>query len=432
MRNALLTSLVLALPWAPGAHALEANQIFKIADPSIVVVTVSDKNGKEFAFGSGVLIGQRDFVTSCHVLKDAAKIAVKQGDVVRAGTLRYQDTARDLCQVQLDDAFPAGQPAAGHVMSKDLEVGQAVYAIGAPRGLERTISRGIVSGLRGAKDEARLIQTDAAISPGSSGGGLFDSEGRLVGIVTFGLVQESLNFAIPADWIGELPARNRDRLADAEPARSAASAGDAAAAPADSVSRGMPRTGDRWKYRLLDGRRVVGTVVVEIVDARGKVVNERITREGEKGFLAERSVVTGVDAAKVQDVVTLPGGYQLAELAPYVPLGQPMETEDSWHGLPVTLLLGGYGYGKQKFQADARVTGREKVKVPAGTFDTVRVQLTSEKSIASDIVRVICNYWYSTESMRTVKMSLEIKYTNKSFQSNSEIYELASFEPGAQ
>jgi hypothetical protein len=194
----------------------------------------------------------------------------------------------------------------------------------------------------------------------------------------------------------------------------------------------MPRTGDRWKYRLLDGRRVVGTVVVEIAEARGKVVNERITREGQKGFLAERSVVTGTDGGKIQDVVTFPGGYQLAELAPYAEFGEPVTTKNSWQGLPVTLLLGGYGYGKQKFQVDARVAGREKVKVPAGTFDAVRVQLTGEKSIALDTVRVVCNYWYSTESMRTVKMSLEIKYTNKSFQSNSEIYELASFEPGAQ
>ena len=60
-----------------------------------------------------------------------------------------------------------------------LKIGEAVYAVGAPQGLELSLSDGIVSQLRGSP--IPLIQTTAAISPGSSGGGLFDSEARLVG-----------------------------------------------------------------------------------------------------------------------------------------------------------------------------------------------------------------------------------------------------------
>ncbi|MGH9440374.1 MAG: trypsin-like peptidase domain-containing protein, partial [Terriglobia bacterium] len=81
-----------------------------------------------------------------------------------------------------------------------LAVGEKVYAIGAPEGLELTISEGLISGLRDF-DKERVIQTSAAISPGSSGGGLFDAEGRLVGITTFYLKGgQSLNFALPAEW----------------------------------------------------------------------------------------------------------------------------------------------------------------------------------------------------------------------------------------
>lgn len=83
-------------------------------------------------------------------------------------------------------------------------MGEKVYAIGAPEGLELTISGGLISGLRDF-DKDRVIQTSAAISPGSSGGGLFDAEARLVGITTFYLKEgQTLNFALPADLILEL------------------------------------------------------------------------------------------------------------------------------------------------------------------------------------------------------------------------------------
>lgn len=82
-----------------------------------------------------------------------------------------------------------------------LKVGEDVYGLGAPQGFDLSISSGIVSQLR-TNDGNRYIQTDAAISPGSSGGGLFDSEGSLVGIMTAKIADkgvEGIGFAIPAD-----------------------------------------------------------------------------------------------------------------------------------------------------------------------------------------------------------------------------------------
>lgn len=85
-----------------------------------------------------------------------------------------------------------------------LKIGDAVYAVGAPRGLELSLSDGIVSQLRDDKD-APLIQTTVPISPGSSGGGLFDSNARLVGITTSYLKDsQNINFAIPVEWISKL------------------------------------------------------------------------------------------------------------------------------------------------------------------------------------------------------------------------------------
>jgi nicotinamide mononucleotide (NMN) deamidase PncC len=433
MRHAAYTLAVISTLLLPRfGLALEANEVFRRADPSVVVIVAEWEKRSEDRLVSGVLVEPLEIITNCRSVDGAVKLVAKQGSVQRTAKLRYQDAARDLCQIRLDDAFPSGKPVSSYVYSKDLEVGQPVFAIGSPRGLEHTISRGIISALREMKEEAgNLVQTDAAISPGSSGGGLFDSEGRLVGIITFGFKDaQNLNFALPSEWVQDLPKRNRDRLANIDTAKSAGGAAKPESESPDAAASGLPRVGDRWKYKLIDGKQTVGTVVVEITDVRGKTVTERITREGQKGFLAERSVSVAVEfnPLKFEDVVTLPGGYQLTEIAPYVPLGLDMKAGQRWQGLPVTAMLP--WYGKKKFMTDARVAGREKVRVPAGVFDTMRVQATGEENFGTSIVKINLNYWYSVDSMRTVKMSLETKNSLSSNQQNTESYELVSFEAG--
>src|SRR5215510_12374956 len=232
LRLIALVAFAAASP-LPSASAMEASAIFKLADPSIVVVLAEGERANSESLGSGVLIAPREVVTNCHVLSKASKISVVQGDVRRSARLRFQDAARDLCQIELDDILPAGKPVAQMVPSNKLEVGQQVFAVGSPRGLEHTLTRGIISALRETKTkDSWLIQTDTAISPGSSGGGLFDQEGRLIGITTFGAKEsQGLNFAIPTEWISELSGRNRDRLADQ--AAAAAAPQQAAAEPRD-------------------------------------------------------------------------------------------------------------------------------------------------------------------------------------------------------
>jgi hypothetical protein len=86
-------------------------------------------------------------------------------------------------------------------LAADLRVGAAVYAVGAPQGLELSLSARLVSQLRGAEG-GPLIQTTAPVSPGSLGGGLFDEGGNLVGLTNFQLGRgQNVNFAVPAEWV---------------------------------------------------------------------------------------------------------------------------------------------------------------------------------------------------------------------------------------
>jgi hypothetical protein len=104
----------------------------------------------------------------------------------------------DLCIVS---ARTESRPSVEIAALGDIKVGQAVYAIGNPLDLAQTLSNGIVSSIR-IQDGFSVIQTTAPISPGSSGGGLFLNDGRLIGITTFTFSEgQNLNFAIPGEYI---------------------------------------------------------------------------------------------------------------------------------------------------------------------------------------------------------------------------------------
>ena len=424
-----------ALLYPASGMALDAREIFKLAEPGVVTVLASDAKGEKNNLGSGVIVSPTEIVTSCRVLEAAADIVITQGSALRKATLRFKDTERDLCQVHVDDPLPSGKPTTPAASPVEIEIGQDLHAIGAPRGMDRTMAKTMVSGVRdGGGGKGRLAEIDLPITGGSIGSGVFDRDGRLVGIAAGRFEPgDNSNYVVPAEWIVELPKRGADLIVSAatqKAAQPAVSQSPQAALPSSDAKPGLtPRTGDRWKYRLIDGKRPAGVVSIEIVDSQGKIVRERVTRDDEKSFVVERSVDAVFQPTRFQDVVSSPGGFQLAEISPYSVPGQELGPGRYWKELPVILLLGGYGYGRQKFPAETRVIGREKVRVPAGTFDAVRVRATSQRNLGSDVVKIDYNYWYSPEFMRTVKMSLEVKYSNTAFQLNSESYELISFEP---
>jgi len=187
---------------------LSAQEIFKRVSSSVMVVESLDAKGKITAFGSGVVVmppGARgpwdkyvaDVVTNRHVIAEGITYRVEHKGKTWPAKLIRVDPNHDLAELSVDRL---NAPAVHVRDSATLAVGEKVYAIGAPEGLELTISEGLISGLRDFEN-SRVIQTSAAISPGSSGGGLFDTQGQLVGITTFYLKEgQSLNFALPAEW----------------------------------------------------------------------------------------------------------------------------------------------------------------------------------------------------------------------------------------
>lgn len=219
-------ALLSAMAGPLAAQVKSPEQIYQETSRSIVTVQVLDREGGVANFGSGVVTAAQSVMTNCHVLEGGTDYSVISARTTHRATLRAADHDRDLCELQV----PTLQAPRVSLFTGRLRVGQRVYAVGAPEGLELTISEGLVSSIR-ELDDAHYIQTSAPISSGSSGGGLFDAEGRLVGLTAFIIPEgQNLNFALPASWIVELAARsgstptlaNRDAVNEKWQARTAA------------------------------------------------------------------------------------------------------------------------------------------------------------------------------------------------------------------
>jgi len=190
-------------------------ELYKRLSPSVFVVEVLDASRSVVATGSAVAVAPNEVVTNRHVIEEGISWRLRRGSQTWPLTITYLDPDHDLCQLKAKGF--AARPVL-ILSSTAPAVGERVFAIGAPEGLELTMSEGLVSGLR-EYENAHLIQTSAAISPGSSGGGLFDAQGRLIGITTFFLKEgQNLNFALPGQWVQALAKQavssNREAMTD--------------------------------------------------------------------------------------------------------------------------------------------------------------------------------------------------------------------------
>ena len=135
-----------------------------------------------------------DVLTNYHVVNCSSLIRVttRKGETFNANIL-YFDAPTDTAVIRL---AAAKYQSASPKMAADISVGDTVYAVGAPKGLGWTITSGIISGIRGDKD-MKLVQTNASISPGSSGGALFSDSGELIGMTSFDIKEaQNINFAV--------------------------------------------------------------------------------------------------------------------------------------------------------------------------------------------------------------------------------------------
>ena len=173
--------------------------IAKAANGAIVSIIMSDKDGHPIAQGSGFLISNDGVImTNYHVIAEGSSAVVKFPDGAFHGVdgVLASDKARDIAVIRAHGqnfrTLPLGN-------SDQVQVGEEVVAIGNPLSLESTVSNGIVSGIRSVEEEGgKFLQITAPISPGSSGGPLFNMAGEVIGITTMYLKGgENLNFAIP-------------------------------------------------------------------------------------------------------------------------------------------------------------------------------------------------------------------------------------------
>lgn len=170
---------------------LRPQDIFERVRNAVYVVQ-PDEN----TLGSAVAISAMELLTNCHVVRDARAVSILHDNRIIPAEIVSRNADADRCVLRTSEPLPSWvnvRPLS------DVKVGEHVYTVGAPRGLELTLAEGLVSSKR-TIGLNRLIQTSAPISPGSSGGGLFDAWGNLIGITQF-LLRDSqnLNFAIAAE-----------------------------------------------------------------------------------------------------------------------------------------------------------------------------------------------------------------------------------------
>lgn len=198
LERTCFTVALLALGCASAA-ATGPQDVFRAVRTSLAKVVAASPEGRVF-FGSAVALPDGKLVTNCHVTRLAERISLAQGGASLAVLTQADDVAHDLCQLSVTGADL--RPATLRP-SRTLQIGEPVYAVGFNRGLGLTYQAGQVSELF-EYDGAMVIRTTAAFTTGASGGGLFDADGRLVGILAFARVERNREFsyfALPVEWL---------------------------------------------------------------------------------------------------------------------------------------------------------------------------------------------------------------------------------------
>jgi S1-C subfamily serine protease len=193
-------------PRMPGARELAPAQSVRDIARRASRYTVFIRSGG--AYGAGVVFDRAGHVLTCNhlLLGSDAEVHFEGNARPVKATIEHRQPDIDLALLKLGDALPAGvEPADRWPVGEITEVerGDEVFSMGAPRKMRFSFHRGIVSfvGRRFDNDDTVYLQTDLAMSPGSSGGPVLDERGRLIGIATFILRDsEGLAFAVPIDY----------------------------------------------------------------------------------------------------------------------------------------------------------------------------------------------------------------------------------------
>jgi S1-C subfamily serine protease len=205
--NKLNQSLPSFAPKQPTSLSTIVSQI-----PAVVTMYVYDSQGKSIGQGSGFVIsGDGLCVTNFHVIKDAYSADVKLGDgrLYHLLSVHAYDADRDIAIFELGRKTSSGVEQARDLpfltlATDEVQTGDRIATVSSPEGLSNSVADGLVSAIRNDRGR-RLLQISAPISPGSSGGPVFNLKGEVVAISSFQLIEgQNLNFAIPADEVSRI------------------------------------------------------------------------------------------------------------------------------------------------------------------------------------------------------------------------------------
>jgi uncharacterized RDD family membrane protein YckC len=176
----------------------------KSSSDSVVTIYTYDNNNRFLSFASGFFVNSNGYVvTSHHVVDGAARIVAvfKQKEDLAVDQLVANDLDKDIAILKVR-AVDTPYLRLGN--SDDIDIGNEIYTIGAPQGLMNTVSKGIISQIRYAKG-AKVIQTDAPVSPGNSGGPVLDNKLQVIAVIfAYSKEGQNLNFATPVNYIKAL------------------------------------------------------------------------------------------------------------------------------------------------------------------------------------------------------------------------------------
>jgi putative serine protease PepD len=187
--SSVKTAASTGTPRAVASTALTATQIYESSSAGVVAIKAVTPQGQDEGTGI-VLNGQGLILTNDHVVAGASSLTVAangSSSSTRSATLVGEEANEDLALIKVDPSGLGLKPLT-LASAKNVQVGNSVYAIGSPYGLEETLTRGIVSALGrtiSAPDGSKIIgaiQTDAALNPGNSGGPLLNDEGQVIGV----------------------------------------------------------------------------------------------------------------------------------------------------------------------------------------------------------------------------------------------------------
>jgi S1-C subfamily serine protease len=209
-KNLILTFLLVLPPIAFSQTALTTAQIAKRVSPSVVVIQGKTDSGD--VLGSGFIVSKDgNIVTNLHVIRDMRTASVHIPNDQRDGgwtpvrgvfdslSVLATDESKDLAVVKVSGS---DLPVLNLGNSDALTVGEPVVIVGSPQNLEGTVTAGILSSVRDSGEDFKVLQTDAAVNPGNSGGPLVNNRGQAIGVVSFKLRSaEGLNFAVPINYV---------------------------------------------------------------------------------------------------------------------------------------------------------------------------------------------------------------------------------------